>query len=242
MNIETVITITHFSVSVKQLIGFLRACIWLPADLVLGSRYLFSALAAQLLDYLASRELTFGQPVPLLRACCPISRVFGFSRTWFWAAGTFSPRLLPIFSSNQLPADLLLGSRYLFSALAAHFLEYLASRGLGFGQLAPFLRACCPFSHLISFPRTWFWTASTSSPRLLPISSSNQLPASLLLGSRYLFSAFAAQTSSRQTTAEQVLAHSKLKTAAINQQVHLPPTKKSPYGLFFANSFYIRRS
>ena len=39
-----------------------------------------------------------------------------------------------------------------------------------------------------------------------------------------------------------VLAHSRLKTAAINQQVHLPPTKKSPYGLFFTNSFYIRRS
>ena len=134
----------------------------------MGSWYLFSALAAQLLEYLTSRELTFGQPVPLLRACCPFSRVFGFSRTWFWAAGTFSPRLLPIFSSNQLPADLLLGSRYLFSALAAHFLEYLASRGLGFGQLAPFLRACCPFSHLISFPRTWFWAASTSFPRLLP--------------------------------------------------------------------------
>ena len=50
------------------------------------------------------------------------------------------------------------------------------------------------------------------------------------------------KTSSRQTTAEQVLAHSRLKTAAINQQVHLPTTKKSPYGLFFANSFYIRRS
>jgi hypothetical protein len=50
MNIETVITVTHFSVSVKQLIGFLRACI-------------------------------------------------GFPRTWFWAAGTSSPRLLPNFSS-----------------------------------------------------------------------------------------------------------------------------------------------
>ena len=42
------------------------------------------------------------------------------------------------------------------------------------------------------------------------------LPASLLLGSRYLVSALAAQTSSRQTTAEQVLAHLRLKTAAIN--------------------------
>ena len=47
MNIETVITITHFSVSVKQLIGFLRACIWLPATLLLGSWHLFPALAAQ---------------------------------------------------------------------------------------------------------------------------------------------------------------------------------------------------
>ena len=53
----------------------------------------------------SARGLAFGQPVPLLRACCPFSRVFGFSRTWFWAAGTFSPRLLPIFSSNQLPAE-----------------------------------------------------------------------------------------------------------------------------------------
>ena len=74
------------------------------------------------------------------------------------------------------------------------------------------------------------------------LTSANQLPADLVLGSQYLFPAFAAQTSSRQTTAEQVWAHSRLKTAAINQQVHLPPTKKSPYGLFFANSFYIRRS
>ena len=66
MNIETVITITHFSVSVKQLIGFLRACIWLPADLLLVRRNLFSTLAPQLLEYLASRELTFGQLAPLL--------------------------------------------------------------------------------------------------------------------------------------------------------------------------------
>ena len=144
MNIETVITITHFSVSVKQLIGFLRTCIDFP-------------------------RTCFGQPAPLLHAYYPTSRVFGFPRAYFWAANTSSPRLLPISSSNQLPADLFLGSQYLFSALAA-------------------------------------------------------------------------QTASRQTTAEQVLAHSRLKTVAINQQVHLPPTKKSPYGLFFANSFYIRRS
>ena len=144
MNIETVITVTHFSVSVKQLIGFLRACI-------------------------------------------------DFPRTCFWAAGTSSPRLLPNFSSIWLPANLVLGSQHLFSALAAQLLEYLASRELAFG-------------------------------------------------SQHLFSALAAQTSSRQTTAEQVLAHSRLKNAAINQQVHLPTTKKSPYGLFFANSFYIRRS
>ena len=174
MNIETVITVTHFSVSVKQLIGFLRACI-------------------------------------------------DFPRTCFWAAGTSSPRLLPNFSSIWLPASLLLGSRHLFSTLAAQLLEYLTSRELTFGQPVPLLRACCPISRVFGFSRTWFWAASTSFPRLLPISSSNQLPASLLLGSRYLFSAFAAQTSSRQTTAEQVLAHSRLKTAAINQQVHLPP-------------------
>lgn len=68
------------------------------------------------------------------------------------------------------------------------------------------------------------------------------LPANLVLGSWHLFTAFAAQTFSWQTAAEQVLAHSRLKTAAITHQVHLPPTKKSPYGLFFANSFYIRRS
>ena len=76
MNIETVITVTHFSVSVKQLIGFLRACI-------------------------------------------------DFPRTCFWAAGTSSPRLLPNFSSIWLPASLLLGSRHLFSTLAAQLLEYL---------------------------------------------------------------------------------------------------------------------
>ena len=57
MNIETVITITHFSVSVKQLIGFLRACIWLPASLLLDSRYLISALAAQT----SSRQTTAEQ-------------------------------------------------------------------------------------------------------------------------------------------------------------------------------------
>ena len=84
------------------------------------------------------------------------------------AANTSSPHLLPISSSNQLPANLLLGSRHLFSTLAAQLLEYLTSRGLGFGQPVPLLRACCPFPHLISFPRTWFWAAGTSSPRLLP--------------------------------------------------------------------------
>ena len=146
MNIETVINITHFSVSVKQLIGFLRACIgfprtcfwaagtssprllpnsssiWLPASLLLGSWHLFPVFAAQLLEYLTSRGLAFGQSIPLLRACCPTSRVFGFPRTWFWAASTSFPRLLPIFSSDWLPADLLLDSQHLFSALAAHFL------------------------------------------------------------------------------------------------------------------------
>ena len=139
MNIETVITVTHFSVSVKQLIGFLRACIdfprtcfwaagtssprllpnfssiWLPANLVLGSQHLFSALAAQLLEYLASRELTFGQSVPLHHACCPTSRV-------------------------------------------------LASRELTFGQPVPLLRACCPISRVFGFSRTWFWAADTFSP------------------------------------------------------------------------------
>ena len=119
MNIETVINITHFSVSVKQLIGFLRACI-------------------------------------------------GFPRTCFWAAGTSSPRLLPNSSSIWLPASLLLGSWHLFPVFAAQLLEYLASRGLGFGQPVPLSRACCPFSHLIGFPRTYFWAADTSSPRLLP--------------------------------------------------------------------------
>ena len=172
MNIETVINITHFSVSVKQLIGFLQACIWLPADLVLGGWHLFAAFAAQLLEYLASRELAFGQPVPLLRACFPFSHLISFPRTCFWAAGTSSPRLLPNFSSIWLPANLVLGSRHLFPALASQLLEYLASRGLGFGQLAPLLRACCPSSRVFGFPRTCFWAAGTSSPRLLPIFSS----------------------------------------------------------------------
>jgi len=97
MNIETVITVTHFSVSVKQLIAFCG-------------------------HILTSRELAFGPLAPLLRACCPTSRVFDFPRTYFWAAGTSSPRLLPIFSSIWLLADLVLGSWHLFSALAAHFL------------------------------------------------------------------------------------------------------------------------
>lgn len=166
--------------------------------------------------YLTSRELAFGPLAPLLRACCPTSRVFGFPRTWFWAADTSFPCLLPISSSNQLPADLLLGSRHLFSTLAAQLLEYLASRELTFGQPVPLLRACCPISRVFGFSRTWFWAAGTFSPRLLPIFSSNQLPADLVLDSQYLFSALAAQTSSRQITAEQVLAHSKLKTATIN--------------------------
>ena len=136
----------------------------------MDNRYLFTTLAAQLLEYLASRGLTFGQPVPLLRACCPFSRciwlpaelTFGqpvpllraccpFSRSDlasrgldFWAAGTSSPRLLPIFSCIRLPANLVLGSQHLFSALAAQLLEYLASRELAFGRLAPLLRVCCP--------------------------------------------------------------------------------------------------
>ena len=218
MNIETVITITHFSVSVKQLIGFLRACIWLPADLLLDSRHLFSTLATQLLEYLTSRGLGFGQPVPLHHACCPTSRVFGFPRAYFWAIGTSSPRLLPIFSSIWLPASLVLDSRYLFSALAAHLLEYLASRGLTFGQPTPLLRACCPFSHLISFPRTYFWTAGTSSPRLLP-----KYPPGRPLQNRF---GHIQDSKPRRST---------------NKSTS-PPTKKSPYGLFFANSFYIRRS
>ena len=144
-----------------------------PAGMILGSRYLFSALAAQLLEYLASRGLGFGQLVPLLRACCTTPHLIGFPRTWFWAASTSFPRLLPISLSNQLPANLLLSSQHLFSALAAQLLFLLASRGLGFGQPTSLFRVCCPFSHLISFPRTWFWAAGTSSPRLLPIFSSN---------------------------------------------------------------------
>ena len=158
----------------------------------LGSRYLFSALAAQLLEYLASRELAFGQLTSLLRACCPTPHLIGFPRTWFWAANISSPRLLPNFSSIWLPANLVLGSQYLFSALAAQLLEYLASRGLSFGQPVPLLRVCCPTSRVFDFPRTWFWAADTSSPRLLPISSSYQRPANLVLGSRYLFSVLAA--------------------------------------------------
>ena len=186
----------------------------------MGSWHLFPSLAARLLEYLASRELGFGQPVPLLHACCPTSLSIDFPRAWFWAAGTSSPRLLPNFSCIWLPASLLLGNRHLFSTLAAQLLEYLTSRELAFEQLAPLLRACCPTSRVFDFPRTYFCAANTSSPRLLPNFSSIWLPADLVLGSQYLFPAFAAQTSSRQTTAEQILTHSKLKTAAINQQVH----------------------
>ena len=134
----------------------------------MDNRYLFTTLAAQLLEYLASRGLTFGQSVPLLRACCPSSRVFGFPRAYFWAATISSPRLLPISSSDWLPADLLLGSRYLFSALAAQLLEYLTSRELSFGQPTSLLRACCPTSRVFGFPRACFWAAGTSFPRLLP--------------------------------------------------------------------------
>ena len=161
--------------------------------MILGSRYLFSALAAQLLEYLASRELAFGQLTSLLRACCPTPHLIGFPRTWFWAANISSPRLLPNFSSIWLPANLVLGSQYLFSALAAQLLEYLASRELSFGQPAPLLRACCPISRVFGFPRTWFWAANISSPRLLPNFSFYWLPADLVLGSQHLFSALAAQ-------------------------------------------------
>ena len=93
-----------------------------------------------------------------------------------------------------------------------------------------YINGVCPFafcglvlaSRGLFIPLASWWAcflaADTSFPRLLTNFSSNLLHA------------------------EQVWAHSRLKTAAINQQVHLPPTKKSPYGLFFANSFYIRRS
>ena len=127
----------------------------------MGSRHLFSALAAQLLEYLASRGLAFGQLTSLLRACCPTSRVFGFPRTWFLAAGTSSPRLLPISSSNQLPASLLLGGWHLFTTLAAQLLEHLASRGLAFGQLTLLLRACCPNSLPADHCGTGFGTFKT---------------------------------------------------------------------------------
>ena len=159
MNIETVITITHFSVSVKQLIGFLRACIWLPADLLLDSRHLFSTLATQLLEYLTSRGLGFGQPVPLHHACCPTSRVFGFPRACFWAAVPSLPRMLPNTSSNKHPANKIWGSR------------------------PPLRRVCSPFLYSISIPRACFWSSGTSSPLLLPNFSSILLPANLLLGS-----------------------------------------------------------
>ena len=168
MNIETVITITHFSVSVKQLIGFLRAR-------------------------------------------------FSFPRAWFWAAGTSFPRLLPIFSSDWLPASLVLGSRHLFSALAVQFLFLLASRGLAFGQPTPLLLPCCPFSHLIGFPRAWFWAADTSSPRLLPKHPPGRPPQSRFW---HIQDSKPRRSTNKSNT----------------------PTKKSPYGLFFANSFYIRRS
>ena len=166
---------------------------------------------------LASRGLSFGQPVPLHHACCPTSRVFGFPRACFWVAGTSSPRLLPISSSNQLPASLLLGSRHLFSALAAQLLKYLASRGLTFGQPVPLLRACYPTSRVFGFPRTCFWTAGTSSPRLLP-----KHPPGRPLRNRFWH---IQDSKPRRSTNKST-----------------SPTKKSPYGLFFANSFYIRRS
>ena len=81
----------------------------------------------------------------------------------------------------------------------------LASRGL----FIPLASWC--------FPRTCFWAADTSSPRLLPKHSHDRPPRSRfwhIQGSK-----------PRQSTNKSNI-----------------PTKKSPYGLFFANSFYIRRS
>ena len=68
-----------------------------------------------------------------------------------------------------------------------------SARGLGFGQLAPLHRVCCP---------------------------------NILLADRRGagFGTFKTQNRGDQPTSPP------------------PPTKKSPYGLFFANSFYIRRN
>lgn len=48
----------------------------------------------------------------------------------------------------------------------------------------------------------------------------------------FLLTSAAAQTFSWQTAAEQVLAHSRLKTAAITHQVHLPQRKRAHTGSF----------
>ena len=121
-------------------------------------------------------------------------------------------------SADWLPADLLLGSRYLFSALAAQLLEYLTSRELSFGQPTSLLRACCPTSRVFGFPRACFWAAGTSFPRLLP----KHPPDRPLWNRLWHIQDSKPRRSTNKSTS--------------------PPTKKSPYGLFFANSFYIRRS
>lgn len=64
----------------------------------------------------------------------------------------------------------------------------------------------------------YFWAAGTSSPRLLPKHSHGRPPRSRFWHIQ--------DSKPRQSTTKSTS----------------PPTKKSPYGLFFANSFYIRRS
>ena len=48
-----------------------------------------------------------------------------------------------------------------------------SARGLDFGQPFPLHRVCCPILHPISNPRTRFWAAISTAPRLLPNTSSN---------------------------------------------------------------------
>lgn len=101
-----------------------------------------------------------------------------------------------------------------------------------------YINGVCPFafcglvlaSRGLFIPLASWWAcflaADTSFPRLLTNFSSN------LLHRWHLFTAFAAQTFSWQTAAEQVLAHSRLKTAAITHQVHLPQRKRAHTGSF----------
>lgn len=61
------------------------------------------------------------------------------------------PCLLPNTSSNQRPADQILGSHPHFAVFAAQYFIQIASRGLDFGQPPSLCRACRPKLQIVVF-------------------------------------------------------------------------------------------